>query len=504
MSTSGCSTSASPASSPPTTTLSTPLGRMLGGELGELERRDRRRLGRLEHDRVAGRQRRADLPDGHHQRVVPRRDLADDADRLAADDRRVALEVLAGGLALHAARGAREEAQVVDHERDLVGLERLDRLAGVRRPRAAAISSACSSIASASLQQRERALARRGRRPAVEGACARRRPRGRRRRAGRAAPAAISSPVAGLRTGLGRALGRVDELAVDEVLQRAHGGGCIMRSDVPPRTPRRPAPASPPRRERRSVTNVVITSAARTAIGSYGKSLKDVPPTELGAIAATAAIERAGIEPGAGRPRRLRQRDPHRAGRHVHGARRRDEGRRSRRRRRRSPSTACAAPACRRSSRPRRRSRPATRDVALAGGAESMSRGPYWMPDARWGAKMGAAKMVDPVMGGLTDPFHEILMGVTAENLAERHRSRASDQDAFAVESHRRAAAAQEAGPLRRRDRRASPVKVKRDDRRLRARRAHPPRRATRSRWPSCRPSSRRRAARSPPATRRA
>src|SRR4051812_6070776 len=85
-------------------------------------------------------------------------------------------------------------------------------------------------------------------------------------------------------------------------------------------------------------------------------------------------------------------------------------------------------------------------DVALAGGAESMSRGPYWMADVRWGKKMGPAKMGDPVMGGLTDPFHDILMGVTAENLAERMSISRSEQDAFAVESHRRAAAARDAG----------------------------------------------------------
>ncbi len=85
-------------------------------------------------------------------------------------------------------------------------------------------------------------------------------------------------------------------------------------------------------------------------------------------------------------------------------------------------------------------------EVALAGGAESMSRGPYWMPDVRWGARMGQTEMVDPVMGGLTDPFHDILMGVTAENLAERDGITREDQDAFAVESHRRAAAAREAG----------------------------------------------------------
>jgi acetyl-CoA C-acetyltransferase len=75
-----------------------------------------------------------------------------------------------------------------------------------------------------------------------------------------------------------------------------------------------------------------------------------------------------------------------------------------------------------------------------------MSRGPYWLPAARWGSKMGPAAMVDPVMGGLTDPFHEILMGDTAENLAERMGISREDQDAFAVESHRRAADAREAG----------------------------------------------------------
>jgi acetyl-CoA C-acetyltransferase len=91
-----------------------------------------------------------------------------------------------------------------------------------------------------------------------------------------------------------------------------------------------------------------------------------------------------------------------------------------------------------------------------------MRRGPYWMPDARWGSKMGPAKMLDPVQGSLKDPFHDILMGVTAENLAERMSISREDQDAFAVESHRRAAAAWEAGkfddeivPV--------PVRVKRD-----------------------------------------
>jgi acetyl-CoA C-acetyltransferase len=60
-------------------------------------------------------------------------------------------------------------------------------------------------------------------------------------------------------------------------------------------------------------------------------------------------------------------------------------------------------------------------DVVLAGGAESMSRGAYWMENGRWGARMGEASLVDSVVGALTDPFHKIHMGVTAENLAKSH-----------------------------------------------------------------------------------
>ena len=96
-------------------------------ELGEAEERERRLLGRLEDLEVARRERRPQLPDGHHQRVVPRADAADDPDRLAPDHRRVALDVLAGRLALEVASGAGEEAEVVGRERHLVarGHERL-------------------------------------------------------------------------------------------------------------------------------------------------------------------------------------------------------------------------------------------------------------------------------------------------------------------------------------------------------------------------------------------
>ena len=193
------------------------------------------------------------------------------------------------------------------------------------------------------------------------------------------------------------------------------------------------------------MTGVVISSAVRTAVGSYGKSLKDVPPTELGAIAAREALSRAHTEPeqvdhvvfgnvihtepadmymarvvgiNAGIPKETPAFTVNRlCGTGVQ-------------------AIVSAAQAI----------QTGDASVALAGGAESMSRGPYWMPNVRWGAKMGPTDMVDPVMGGLTDPFHEVLMGVTAENLAEKHGITREEQDAFAIESHQRASRAQADG----------------------------------------------------------
>jgi acetyl-CoA C-acetyltransferase len=193
------------------------------------------------------------------------------------------------------------------------------------------------------------------------------------------------------------------------------------------------------------MTDVVIASAARTAIGSYGKGLASVPPSQLGAIAAGAAIDRAGIEPGqvdhvvfgnvihtdpadaymarvvgmgAGIPKEVPAYTVNRlCGTGVQ-------------------AIVSAAQAI----------QTGEAEVALAGGAESMSRGPYWLPGARWGIGMGEAELVDPVMGTLTDPFDSILMGVTAENLAERGAISRERQDAFAARSHQRAAAAREQG----------------------------------------------------------
>jgi acetyl-CoA C-acetyltransferase len=85
-------------------------------------------------------------------------------------------------------------------------------------------------------------------------------------------------------------------------------------------------------------------------------------------------------------------------------------------------------------------------EVAVAGGAESMSRVQYWLPGMRWGQRMQDGVAVDAMVGALTDPFDACHMGVTAENVAEDYGVSRADQDMLSVESHRRAAAATDAG----------------------------------------------------------
>ena len=193
------------------------------------------------------------------------------------------------------------------------------------------------------------------------------------------------------------------------------------------------------------MTEVVITSAARTAVGRYGGSLKDQPPTELGALAARTALERSGIEPD--------QVDQVVFGNVIHSAPEDMYMARVVGMKAGIPKEVPAFTVNRLCGTGVQAIVSAAQsiatgdaEVAIAGGAESMSRGPYWMPHARWGARMGETKMVDPVVGGLTDPFNDIHMGVTAENLAESHSISREDQDEFSVESHRRAARAQEQG----------------------------------------------------------
>jgi acetyl-CoA C-acetyltransferase len=191
--------------------------------------------------------------------------------------------------------------------------------------------------------------------------------------------------------------------------------------------------------------DVVIAAAARTAIGSYGKGLASVSPSELGVTASTAAIDRAGIEACEidhvvfGNVIHTDACDPYIA--RVVGIKTGIPKEVPAYTVNRLCGTGVQAIV---SGAQAIQTGEAT--VVLAGGAESMSRGPYLLRDARWGARMGNGEVVDSVMETLSDPFQAVAMGVTAENLAERDSISRERQDEFAVRSHKRAAAARKAG----------------------------------------------------------
>ena len=88
-------------------------------------------------------------------------------------------------------------------------------------------------------------------------------------------------------------------------------------------------------------------------------------------------------------------------------------------------------------------------DSAVGGGAESMSRAPYWLPNLRWGARLNDTIAVDVLVSAVTDPFDEVHMGITAENIARKWGISREDQDELAAESHRRAMAAIESGKFK-------------------------------------------------------
>lgn len=194
-----------------------------------------------------------------------------------------------------------------------------------------------------------------------------------------------------------------------------------------------------------STREIFVVSAARTAIGTFGGSLKDVPNTQLATTAVKAAIARAGIAPDmvghvvmgnviptdtkdaylsrvaaidAGCPIETPAFNVNRlCGSGLQAIV--------------SAAQAIALGDC---------------DVAIGGGSESMSRGPYFDTAARWGARMGDARSIDYMLGILHDPWQKIHMGITAENVAERYRISRQQQDELAVLSQQRAAAAIAAG----------------------------------------------------------
>ncbi len=194
--------------------------------------------------------------------------------------------------------------------------------------------------------------------------------------------------------------------------------------------------------------DVVILGGARTPIGSFGGVFKEVSAVDLGVVASKAALKRSGVrsdqvhevvfgcvlQAGVGmNPARqiaiqagIPESVPATTVNKVCGSG--------------LKAVMLATQAI----------KAGDAEVILAGGAESMSRAPFLLPGARWGERLGHGKVLDHLIHeGLTDAFHDIHMGITAENLAERYQLAREDQDAFAAESQRRAVAAIAEGRFR-------------------------------------------------------
>src|SRR5512147_202111 len=190
---------------------------------------------------------------------------------------------------------------------------------------------------------------------------------------------------------------------------------------------------------------VVILSGVRTAIGDYGGSLKDIAPSDLAARVVREAVSRAKIDPkdvgqcvvGNVIPTQPRDMYISRLA-CVNGGLPHDTGALTVNRLCGSGMQAIVSAS--------QYILLGETDAAVGGGAESMSRAAYASLTTRWGARMGETKMMDMMVGALTDPFDVVHMGVTAENVAAKCGLNRQVQDEFAVESHRRAAAAIAAG----------------------------------------------------------
>ena len=184
---------------------------------------------------------------------------------------------------------------------------------------------------------------------------------------------------------------------------------------------------------------VVILSGVRTAIGDYGGSLKDIPPSDLAARVVKEAVTRAKIDPSEvgqcvfGNVIHTEPKDMYISRLAcVNGGLPHDTGALTLNRLCGSGMQAIVSAS--------QYIKLGDTDAAVAGGVESMSRGAYVSTSQRWGARMGESKLMDMMVGALTDPFDTIHMGVTAENIANKCGITRADQDAFAVESHKRAA----------------------------------------------------------------
>ena len=190
---------------------------------------------------------------------------------------------------------------------------------------------------------------------------------------------------------------------------------------------------------------VVVLSAVRTAIGKFGGALKDIPPTELAAKVVCQSLQRSKLSPEMighvvfGNVIHTEPKDMYLS--RVAGVR---GG---------VPVKTPALTVNRLCGSGLQAILTAADtilrgdcDAAIGGGVESMSRAPYWLPAMRWGARLNDAKAVDTLVAAITDPFDEVHMGITAENIAQEWAISRGDQDAWAVESHKRAISAMSGG----------------------------------------------------------
>ena len=183
---------------------------------------------------------------------------------------------------------------------------------------------------------------------------------------------------------------------------------------------------------------IVVLSGVRTAIGDYGSALKDIPPSELAAQVIREAVKRAGVDP--------KQVGAMALGNVIHTEAKDMYISRVAALKAGLPQESTALTVNRLCGSGLQAIVSAAQmitlgdaDIAVGGGAESMSRSGYLMPSLRWGQRMGDGGYVDMMVGALTDPFETVHMGITAENIATQWKITREAQDAFAVESHRRA-----------------------------------------------------------------
>jgi len=243
--------------------------------------------------------------------------------------------------------------------------------------------------------------------------------------------------------------------------------------------------------------NVYICSAARTAIGTYGGTLKDVPAAQLGIVAANAAIERAGVEKEAINEVMFGQVLQGGVGQNVS----------------RQISVGAGLPietpsmtlnkVCGSSMRAislgSQIIRSGEDQLMLVGGVESMSGAPYYSPNMRWGARMNDVKMIDMMVhDGVFDIFNGYHMGITAENIAEKFNISREEQDALAYDSQVKALNAIKSGRFKDE---IVPVEVKKKKETVTFDTDEHPRETSPENSPSCAPRSKRTAAQSPLAT---